>query len=278
MSPIKDIFDNTEIKKKPEGFAPHRQKIHEIIFEAETTAGRLFDVMLLIMIFSSIIVLMLETVPRYYAAHKHIFYVLEWVYTIFFTIEYLLRIYCVYRPAYYIKSFFGVIDLLSILPSYLTIFIPGMHSLMIVRGLRLLRVFRIFKLDSFTEQGNIILSAIIESRKKLAIFAVTIIIMVTIFGSIMYLIERNVNPNFDSIPRCIYWAIVTITTVGYGDISPITSFGQFIASIIMLMGYIIIAVPTGIVTSSIMREDKNSMNTITCHNCTKEGQGDEGGE
>jgi voltage-gated potassium channel len=271
MSSIKDIFNNTEIKRKPEGFARHREKIHEIIFEAETSSGKIFDIVLLIMIFSSIIVLMLETVPKYYASYKQLFYILEWVYTIFFTIEYLLRIYSVYRPVYYIKSFFGVIDLLSILPSYLTIFIPGMHSLMIVRGLRLLRVFRIFKLDSFTEQGNIILSALIESRKKLIIFAVTIIIMVTIFGSVMYLVEHLVNPNFDSIPRCIYWAIVTITTVGYGDISPITSFGQFIASIIMLMGYIIIAVPTGIVTSSIMRENKNSMNTITCPNCAKEG-------
>ena len=271
MSSVKELFNNTEIKRKPEGFARHREKIHEIIFEAETTSGKLFDIVLLIMIFSSIIVLMLETVPQYYASNKQLFYILEWVYTIFFTIEYLLRIYSVYKPIYYIKSFFGIIDLLSILPSYLTILVPGMHSLMIVRGLRLLRVFRIFKLDSFTEQGNIILSALIESRKKLVIFAVTILIMVTIFGSVMYLVEHQVNPNFDSIPRCIYWAIVTITTVGYGDISPITPFGQFIASIIMLMGYIIIAVPTGIVTSSIIRENKNSMNTITCPNCTKEG-------
>jgi len=268
---MKDIFRKNELKRKPEGFSRFREKLHEIIFEAETKAGKLFDILLLVMIFMSIIVLMLESVPAYYAVYSEFFLILEWVFTIFFTIEYLLRIYSVYSPRYYIFSFFGIIDLLSVLPSYLTILVPGMHSLMIVRGLRLLRVFRIFKLDSFIDQGNIILSALNDSKKKLIIFAITILILVTIFGSVMYLAEHQVNPGFDSIPRCIYWAIVTITTVGYGDISPITTFGQFLASIIMLMGYIIIAVPTGIVTSSIIRENKNSFNTISCPNCAKEG-------
>lgn len=271
MPEFKEYFNKKDLKQKPKGFSPFREKLHEIIFEAETPAGRFFDIALLVMIFLSIMVLMLETVPDYYKAYKNIFTTLEWTFTIFFTIEYLLRLYSVYRPRFYIFSFYGIVDLVSILPSYLTLLLPGMHSMMIVRGLRLTRVFRIFKLDAFIEQGNIILNALNDSRRKLTIFAITILILVSIFGSLMYLVEHNINPQFDSIPRGIYWSIVTITTVGYGDMSPSTPFGQFIASIIMLMGYIIIAVPTGIVTSSIIKGHSKSANTITCKNCTKEG-------
>ncbi|MFZ1751296.1 MAG: ion transporter [Saprospiraceae bacterium] len=266
----RDVFKKRELKRKPEGFSPFREKLHEIIFEAETPAGRWFDVILLIMIFVSIATLMLETVPKYYALYPHTFFILEWIFTIFFTIEYFLRIYSVYKPRYYIFSFFGIIDLLSILPSYLTILVPGVHSLMIVRGLRLLRVFRIFKLDRFIDQGNFIMDALIESRNKIIIFTTTIIILVCIFGSIMYLVEHDVNQNFDSIPRSIYWAIVTITTVGYGDISPVTPFGQLVAGIIMLMGYVIIAVPTGIVTSSLINKGIEVSN-FACPNCSKDG-------
>lgn len=271
MTKFKEFFNKKDIKQKPEGFSPFRERLHEIIFEAETSEGKFFDVALLIMIFLSIIVIMLETVPAFYRDHETIFICLEWIFTIFFTVEYFLRIYCVYKPRFYIFSFYGIVDLLSILPSYLTLLVPGMHSLMIVRGLRLTRVFRIFKLNAFIEQGNILLNALLESRKKLTIFAVTIMILVSIFGSVMYLVEHNVNSQFDSIPRSIYWSIVTITTVGYGDMSPSTPFGQFVASIIMLMGYIIIAVPTGIVATSIMKESKSNGNTITCKNCSKEG-------
>jgi voltage-gated potassium channel len=271
MSKYKEYFNQKELKKKPAGFSPFREKLHEIIFEAETPAGKNFDIALLIMIFFSIIVLMLETVPAYYKNYKTVFITLEWIFTIFFSVEYFLRIYCVYRPRFYIFSFYGIVDLLSILPSFLTLLIPGAHTFMIVRGLRLTRVFRIFKLDAFIEQGNLILNALNESRRKLTIFAMTIIIMVSIFGSLMYLIEHKINPQFDSIPRSIYWCIVTITTVGYGDMAPNTALGQFLASIIMLMGYIIIAVPTGIVTSSIIKESKEHINTITCKNCAKEG-------
>jgi voltage-gated potassium channel len=271
MSKYKEFFNKKDLKQKPEGFSPLREKLHEVIFEAETPAGKFFDVALLIMIFLSIIILMLETVPAYYVAYKTIFIRLEWIFTIFFTIEYFLRIYSVYRPRFYIFSFYGMVDLLSILPSYLTLLVPGMHTFMIVRGLRLIRVFRIFKLDAFIEQGNLILNALNDSRRKLTIFAMTILIMVSIFGSIMYLVEHKINPQFDSIPRSIYWSIVTITTVGYGDMSPNTAFGQFLASIIMLMGYIIIAVPTGIVTSSIIKEHRQNLNTISCKNCSKEG-------
>lgn len=269
---MKDLFDKKVLKTKPQNFSPFRDRLHEIIFEAETREGKLFDVLLLVMIFLSIMALMLESVPEYYESYKSLFLTLEWVFTIFFTIEFLLRLYCVYSPKHYILSFFGIVDLLSLLPSYLTYFVPGMHSLMIIRGLRLLRVFRIFKLDGFIDQGNIIIRALHQSRNKIIIFSSTILILVSIFGSLMYLIEHNVNPNFDSIPRSIYWSIVTITTVGYGDISPTTSLGQFIASIIMLLGYVIIAIPTGIVTSAIiMDNNKEDINTITCPNCAKEG-------
>ncbi|MBK8699087.1 MAG: ion transporter [Saprospiraceae bacterium] len=270
---MKDVLGKHKLKQKPTGFSPFREKLHEIIFEAETPEGRLFDLVLLVMILLSIIVLMLETVPSYYARYGEVFRFLEWFFTIFFTLEYILRIYSVYSPRYYLFSYFGIIDLLSILPSYLTLIYPGLHSLMIIRGLRLMRVFRIFKLDSFIDQGNYIIGAIIESRKKLTIFAFSIIIVACVFGSFIYLIEHKVNPVFDSIPRSIYWTIVTITTVGYGDISPITTLGQFLASIIMLMGYIIIAVPTGIVTSSLIHAGKKEepKNTITCPNCAREG-------
>lgn len=269
---MKDLFDKKVLKTKPENFTPFREKLHEIIFEAETPEGKLFDVVLLVMIFLSILVLMMESVPLYYANYKYTFITLEWVFTVFFTVEFLLRLYCVYSPKRYISSFFGIVDLLSLLPSYLTYFVPGMQSLMIIRGLRLLRVFRIFKLESFIDQGNIIVRALSQSRNKIIIFSSTIMILVCIFGSIMYLIEHNVNSNFDSIPRSIYWSIVTITTVGYGDISPSTALGQFVASIIMLLGYVIIAIPTGIVTSAIiMDKNKEDINTITCHNCAKEG-------
>ncbi len=265
-----DYFKLDKLKEKPKNFSPHREKLHEIIFEAETKEGKLFDVVLLIMIVLSIIIVMWETVPHYYNNYRHIFLILEWIFTVFFTIEYFLRIYCVHKPRYYIFSFFGIVDLLSILPSYLALIFPGLHSLMIIRGLRLLRVFRIFKLDSFIEQGNMLIYALHESRKKLTVFAITISIIVAIFGSIMFLVEHNVNPQFNSIPMSIYFCIVTITTVGYGDIIPSTEFGKLLASILMFTGYIIIAVPTGIVTSSLM-DNKNKYNTIVCDHCGKEG-------
>lgn len=268
---MKDIFRKEDLKRKPEKFSAFRSRLHEIIFESETKEGRLFDIILLVMIVLSIMILMLESVPAYYAKHKDVFLILEWIFTIFFTIEYLLRLYTVYSPRYYMTSFFGLVDLFSILPSYLTLLVPGMHSLMIIRALRLMRIFRIFKLDSFIDQGNMILNALLESRKKIMVFTIFILIMVCIFGCVMYLVERDVNENFDSIPRSMYWAIVTITTVGYGDISPSTALGQFIATIIMLMGYVIIAVPTGIVTSSLIQNKKTELYNISCPNCAKEG-------
>ncbi|MEM9547679.1 MAG: ion transporter [Bacteroidota bacterium] len=265
--------------RKKKNFDPARAKLHEVIFEAETKAGKTFDVILLIAILASVIVVILESVPTYDAKYGMIFDILEWMFTIFFTIEYGLRLYSEYNPKKYATSFFGIIDLMSILPTYLSILFVGTQSLMIVRGLRLLRVFRIFKLANFLIEGQIIIKALKASRAKITIFIIFILIMVSIFGSVMYLVEGTQNDQFDSIPRSIYWAIVTLTTVGYGDISPQTNFGQFIAAIIMISGYAIIAVPTGIVSSELMdvanRKRKQKVSSYTCQHCSEEGHDDD---
>lgn len=264
---------NTEEKtpeQKPKNFSPLREKIHEIIFEADTPAGKLFDVVLLVMIFLSIVLLMLETIPSLGKEWTHFFYIMEWVITFFFSIEYILRLYCVYKPVKYAKSFFGIIDIVSILPMYLDFLFPGAHSLLIIRALRLLRIFRIFKLNTFLNQGQFIIDAIKESRPKLTVFMFFVLLSVCIFGSVMYLVEHTENPGFESIPTSIYWAIVTLTTVGYGDISPVTGLGKFIASAIMILGYAVIAVPIGIVTSSLLQSTKKHTG-ISCNNCAKEG-------
>lgn len=257
--------------KKPENFNGFRERLHEIIFEAETREGKLFDVFLLIAIVVNIIILLIESIPGQSEEMIAFYHTVEWVFTVLFTIEYLLRIYCVYRPVKYVTGFFGVIDLLSVLPTYISILYPGIHSLMVIRSLRLLRLFRIFKLHQFTRQSIILRDSVAESWSKIVIFSFFIMIVVFIFGSIMYVVESNVNPKFDSIPRGIYWAIITVTTVGYGDISPVTPFGQFIASFTMLIGYAVLAVPTGILTSSMIRVSKKEINTITCKSCGLEG-------
>lgn len=272
MRDVNDILGKEKLKTKPQNFSSFRERLHEVIFEANDFAGKAFDVVLILMIFLSIVVLMLESVPAYYAVYKDAFFYLEFAITVFFTIEYALRIYSVYSPKYYITSFFGIIDLLSTLPFYLAFFFPSFQTLMIVRSLRLLRIFRVFKLDAFIDQGNFIMAALKESSKKIMLFSFAMFILITIFGSIMYLVEHDVNENFDSIPRSVYWAVVTITTVGYGDISPVTAFGQFLASVVMLTGYVIIAVPTGIVTANVVQKQSNKKNlTESCPFCLKEG-------
>jgi voltage-gated potassium channel len=262
-------FDNQKGSKPVGNQQTLREKIHEVIFEADTFAGKLFDVILLIMILLSVVVLMLDTVPRLHLKYGMIFKSFEWVVTVFFTIEYFLRLYSVLKPLRYIKSFFGIIDILSTCPMYLEFFIPGMNSLMIIRVLRLLRIFRIFKLDSFLNQANFLVVSIKDSLRKISIFLFFIVLMVTVFGSILYVVEHNKNPGFDSIPNSIYWAIVTITTVGYGDISPITPLGKIIASFIMIAGYAVIAVPTGIVTSGMISQYRKNP-TKSCLNCSVE--------
>ena len=248
--------------------SPLQEKIYRIIFKFDTPAGKAFDIALLATIVASVLVVMLESVPRLSAKYHDVFYSLEWVFTIFFTIEYFLRIYVVKEPKKYIFSFYGIIDFLAVLPTYLSLFIPSTHALMIIRALRLLRVFRIFKLAQFLRESVVILKALQASSRRILVFLFFIMLLVTVFGSIMYLVEGATNDRFDSIPRSIYWAIVTLTTVGYGDISPITPLGQFLASIVMIMGYAVIAVPTGIVSSEMVKHGREMQNIII-HKCEK---------
>jgi voltage-gated potassium channel len=248
-----------------------RSKLHDTIYESNTAAGKAFDVALLLLIVISIIVVMLDSMKIYNRQYAHLFDVLEWTFTILFTIEYILRLISIKKPWLYIFSFLGIIDLLAIIPSYLSIFFAGAQTLLVFRALRFLRVFRIFKLTHFLSEIQFLKVAIAGSLKKISIFMLVVLSLVIILGSIMYLVENGKN-GFNSIPDSIYWAIVTITTVGYGDISPVTSLGKFIASVIMLIGYGIIAVPTGIITTEMAlavrsrREGKEA-----CPGCGKEG-------
>lgn len=248
-----------------------RLRLYEIIFESDTIAGKTFDLTLLSCIVASVFVIMLESMAEVKAVIGDELKILEWVFTIIFTIEYLARVYVVVSKRNYIFSFFGIIDLLSILPTYLGIFFVGAHSLMIIRVLRILRIFRILKLTRFVGEGQNLAKALRASRHKIIVFLVTIVTTVIITGAIMYLVEGPEH-GFTSIPRSIYWAIVTMTTVGYGDIAPQTNLGQTIASVVMILGYGIIAVPTGIVSAE-MVSMKNSerISGQVCPHCLKEG-------
>ena len=248
-----------------------KERLHEIIFEADTPAGKLFDVILLVAILLSVGIVMLETTPTYGKKYHDVLYAAEWVLTGFFTIEYILRLYVVDKPMRYAKSFYGIIDLLAILPTYLSVFVVGAQSLLVIRALRLLRVFRVMKMVNYLGQGRQITVAMRRSAPKIALFCYFVIIMVTILGSVMYVVEGGVNEQYDSVPRSIYWAIVTLTTVGYGDISPITSLGQTIAAMVMILGYAVIAVPTGIVSAELVKMPKSELNTVCCKNCGGEG-------
>ena len=246
-----------------------REKIKIIIFGTDTKAGKLFDVVLIISIVLSIITVMLDSVIEYNQQYGHILRIAEWTFTIMFTVEYLLRIFAIRRPSSYIFSFFGIIDLLAILPTYLSLFMPGTEVFAIIRVLRVLRIFRVLKLVQFTGEADMLMTAMIASRRKVFIWLFLVMNIVIILGSVMYLVEGG-NTGFDSIPRSIYWAVVTLTTVGYGDVVPLTSLGQALASFIMVLGYSIIAVPTGIVTSEITFAAK-SIKEQRCVVCGKEG-------
>jgi len=256
-------------KTKKEVF---RKKLYTIIFEAETRAGKTFDVVLMILILVSVLAVILETIKPIDQRYHAYFLYTEWIITLLFSVEYILRIWVVKKPWRYISSFYGLVDLLSILPLYLSLVFAGSQSFAIIRALRLMRVFRVFKLGHHLNQGRIILFSVRKSLPKIAVFLYFVILMVIVFGSIMYLIEGGTNERFDSIPRSIYWAIVTLTTVGYGDISPQTPLGQFLASIVMILGYAVIAVPTGIISAEIIRgKDVEKLTTQVCPNCLKEG-------
>lgn len=247
-----------------------KRRLHEIVFEADTKYGRLFDIVLLIVIILSVVCVLLESVDAIRADFRHILYISEWVFTILFTIEYILRITLIGKPIKYVFSFYGIVDLLAILPSYLVIFFSGAQSLIIIRSLRLLRIFRIFKLVQFLGEAQQLMLALKTSLYKVSVFLITVLISVCIMGTLMYSVEAS-NPSFSSIPKSIYWAIVTITTVGYGDMVPITPLGQFISGILMIMGYGVIAVPTGIVSVELAQAKKEDINTRNCSECSSEG-------
>ena len=230
-----------------------RNRIYTIIFGTDTAAGKAFDVVLLILILLSLVVVMLESVNELDAKYHALFFIIEWILTILFTIEYILRIYSSEHPRRYIFSFFGIVDILAIMPTYLTLFFDNTHYLVSVRALRLLRVFRIFKLVHFLGESRVLIKALRASWPKIMVFLIFVLIMVSIMGSVMYLIEGGAESGFTSIPRSIYWAIVTVTTVGYGDIAPSTNLGQFLAALLMIIGYGVIAVPTGIVGAEISK-------------------------
>lgn len=255
--------------KKTDSNTSFKEKLHQIIFEADTPIGKAFDISLLVFIMISVLVVVVDSVPNYHKAMPNVFYAMEWFFTIVFSIEYVLRVYTVKHPfKNYIFSFYGIIDLLAILPTYLSIFIVGSQYLMVIRIFRMIRVFRILKLGRFIGATELLKKSFMASRHKILVFLEVVLTVVFLMGSLMYLIEGP-ESGFTSIPRGIYWAIVTLTTVGYGDIAPVTVLGQFVASIVMILGYAIIAVPTGIITVEMQKAErkKQPLNTQVCSNC-----------
>jgi voltage-gated potassium channel len=245
-----------------------KEKIHEVIFEADTTSGKYFDIALLVSIVISVLAVSLESVESIDKVYHSQLVMLEWFFTILFTIEYILRLYSTEHSIKYSTSFFGIVDLLAILPTYLSIFFPGAQSLLVIRGLRLLRVFRVFKLSRYLGEANILTEAIIKSKTRIIVFLSTITVLSFITGAGMYLVEGPDN-GFTSIPQSVYWAITTLTSTGYGDTVPITPLGKMLAIFIMIMGYSLIIVPTGIISTEMMKI--GDISTQACKNCSKEG-------
>lgn len=253
-----------------------KHRLHEIIYEADTKGGKIFDVVLLIAILASIILVMLESVESINNKYGALLNISEWIITILFSFEYILRIISIKKPFKYIFSFYGIIDLLSTLPKYLSLIFIGGHHLAALRALRLLRVFRILKLARYIGASNKLLIALKASKAKIAVFLFFVVILCIILGTVMYMVEGEEN-GFTSIPTSVYWAIVTMTTVGFGDITPHTPLGRIIASIIMILGYGIIAIPTGIVSSELTKTNENSVdtNTQSCKSCSAENHKDD---
>ncbi|MBC2605685.1 ion transporter [Pelagicoccus albus] len=253
-------------KDTPAHWSKFRENCRRVIFESTRYDEKLFDVVLILAIILSVTVVMLESVAQVRLSHGSLLYILEWVFTSLFTLEYVVRIYVSKKPLRYVFSFFGIVDLLSILPTYLDLFYPGARYLMLFRALRVLRVFRVLKMVKYMGEANLLYRAVWASARKIIVFMMVVVTMVLILGSIMYLIEGPEN-GFTSIPKSVYWAIVTLTTVGYGDISPQTPFGQMFASLIMIIGYGVIAVPTGIVTAEIAMARRGSSRPVACSKC-----------
>ena len=247
-----------------------RDVLFEVIFEADTPAGKWFDIVLIICIVLSVAVVMLDSVGSVSAEYGESLKAAEWFFTIVFTIEYILRLLCVGTPIRYAVSFFGIVDLLAILPTYVGLLIPAGQPLSVIKVLRVLRIFRVLKMGHHTKQAALLKQALYASRRKILVFLFVVLTLVVIIGSLMYVIEGGEN-GFTSIPRSVYWAVVTLTTVGYGDISPETPLGQFLAALVMILGYSIIAVPTGIMTVEFSRAHTEKPSSQACPNCSAEG-------
>lgn len=253
-----------------ETFTQLRERIHVVIEGTDTRLGKIFDIALLIAIVASVAIVMLDSVLYMRLQFGTLFFYAEWFFTILFTLEYLLRLFSTPNRLRYMFSFFGVVDLLSVLPSYLSLFFGGVQYLIVVRVLRILRIFRVLKLKAYMQQAGFLASALKTSQHKITVFFLTVLLLVTIFGSVIYVVEGPEN-GYTSIPLSIYWAVVTMTTVGYGDMSPKTPLGQAIATMVMITGYSIIAVPTGIFTSELSKSMRPQLHPITCPNCGKFG-------
>ena len=264
--------DSRDAQRYGRPLAGWRLAVYTVVFEADTRAGRLFDVVLLWVIVASVAVVMLDSVDRIHARWGPVFTVLEWSFTALFTLEYMLRLACVRRPARYARSAFGIIDLLAIAPTYLALLFPALHALIDVRVLRLLRIFRILKLTAYVAEYGALGRALSASRRKVTVFLGFVLLVVTVMGTLMYVVEGPAN-GFTSVPTSIYWAISTMTTVGFGDITPKTDLGRLIASVMMLLGWGTLAVPTGIVSAEFtaQRIGKLPSTTRTCHACLSEG-------
>ena len=248
-----------------------KNRLYQIIFEHNTRSGKNFDVILILLVVLSMLAIMLETVEGLWNNYYQLFYYFEWFFTIIFTIEFILRLYCARSKKGYVLSFYGLVDIISVLPTYLSVFIPGAQAFLIIRAMRLMRLFRIFKLTNYTNAGSQLKEAMTASKPKIIVFVFFVVTFVTIVGTAMFYIEGRDN-GFTSIPKSIYWAVVTMTTVGYGDIAPVTVAGKMLASVMMLTGFAIIAVPTGIVTSELQRErDEVPMDVRECGECGRRG-------
>jgi len=252
------------------GMAPWRRRLHQIVFEADTLAGRVFDLALVVVILLAILTTVVDTLPGLPPAAHRVLFAAEWAFTVLFTLEYVARLVSVGQPLRYALSFFGIVDLLSVIPTYLSLLLPGAQSLLVIRSFRLLRVFRILKLGRYLQEAHALRVALVQSRPKITVFLATVVVSVTIVGALMYLVEGPEH-GFSSIPESMYWAVVTMTTVGYGDISPKTGLGRLIASTLMILGYALIIVPTGIVSAELAQQAIRRVSTQACPECSLQG-------
>lgn len=260
--------------RPPASASPARRRVYDVVFGHDSRSGRVFDVVLIVAILASVLAIMLESVASIRAEHGSLLRGVEWFFTVVFTVEYGVRLWCVRRPLRYARSFLGIIDLLAFLPTYVSVLLPGGQVLAVVRVLRVLRVFRILKLAQYVGEAHLLGRALRASRYKITIFVLTVLTIVVIVGSLMYLVEGP-EAGFTSIPRGVYWGVVTLTTVGFGDITPLTPLGQTLATMVMIMGYGIIAVPTGIVTVELSRASQEIGGQRLCPRCSRTGHDDD---